>query len=85
MKPAYSHQHHFLRSSLPHPSQSNTPLHWACMRGNLDAVEALIRSGADSAALNKKKQAPVDVIGEILYVRHDIVKMIKQKVSHAVI
>jgi hypothetical protein len=51
------------------------------MKGNLEAVEVLISSGGDSAALNNRKQAPADVIGDILYVRHDVAKVIKQKVG----
>eukprot|EP00953_Heterococcus_sp_UTEX-ZZ885_P041821 21312-Heterococcus_DN1.PRE.2 len=61
--------------------QSSTPLHYACQRGHQDIIALLIANGANTTAVNSKKQAPLDVIGELCYVRHDIVKAIKSKVS----
>jgi Ankyrin repeat len=60
--------------------QSASPLHWACQRGHMDSVNVLLSHGANTAAVNTRKQAPLDVIGELCYVRHDTVKAIKTKV-----
>ncbi|CAM9657138.1 unnamed protein product [Phaeothamnion confervicola] len=60
--------------------KSNTPLHWACKKGQLDTITVLIDRGANVAAVNSRKQAPADVIGEMVYVKHDAVKQIKTKI-----
>ncbi|KAJ2853799.1 hypothetical protein GGI22_004725, partial [Coemansia erecta] len=38
-----------------------TALHWACVRGNLDAIELLVRAGADTTIKNNKGQTPLEV------------------------
>ncbi|KAJ2530981.1 hypothetical protein EV175_007260, partial [Coemansia sp. RSA 1933] len=38
-----------------------TALHWACVRGNVDAVDLLVRAGADATVKNNKGQTPLDV------------------------
>jgi Ankyrin repeat len=70
-----------IASMICFQQQSSTPLHYACQRGHQDIIALLIANGANTTAVNSKKQAPLDVIGELCYVRHDIVKAIKSKVS----
>ncbi|KAJ1801231.1 hypothetical protein LPJ59_000445, partial [Coemansia sp. RSA 2399] len=41
-----------------------TALHWACVRGNSDAVELLVRAGADTTIKNNKGQTPLEVCKE---------------------
>ncbi|KAI9477581.1 hypothetical protein LPJ78_000034 [Coemansia sp. RSA 989] len=38
-----------------------TALHWACVRGNIEVVGALIRAGAQTDIKNNKGQTPLDV------------------------
>ncbi|CAM9230611.1 unnamed protein product, partial [Chrysoparadoxa australica] len=56
---------------------SDTPLHHACRMGRMDAVKLLLDFGASTTATNKRKQAPGDIIGEGIYVRHDLAKAMK--------
>ncbi|KAJ2713196.1 hypothetical protein H4R19_002376 [Coemansia spiralis] len=38
-----------------------TALHWACIRGNRDVVEFLVRAGADAGIADSKGKTPLDV------------------------
>ena len=60
--------------------KSATPLHYACQRGHAECIAVLVSYGANTTAVNSRKQAPMDVIGEQQYVRHDIIKAIKLQV-----
>ncbi|KAJ6261554.1 hypothetical protein Dda_4224 [Drechslerella dactyloides] len=43
----------YLRTLVNWPNGSgNTPLHWACLNGHIEAVKALIAAGADPGVLN---------------------------------
>ena len=39
----------------------NTPLHWAAMRGHVEIVNLLLRSGADRSIRNKQDKLPIDL------------------------
>lgn len=39
----------------------NTPLHWAAMRGHVEIVNLLLKSGADRSARNKQDKVPIDL------------------------
>lgn len=56
---------------------SSTPLHNACKRGMIDSIKLLVAAGADVNSLDARKRTPADVIGEMQYVKHDLVKAIK--------
>lgn len=62
---------------------SSTPLHWACMRGHLGPIQLLVAAGADTVAADCRKRSPADVIGEMGYVKHDVVKAIKTVLNSA--
>ena len=66
--------------ALLYDQQSATPLHYACQRGHADSVAVLLAHGANATAVNSRKQAPADVIGEMAHVRHDVIKAIKLQV-----
>lgn len=40
--------------------EGNTPLHWACLNGQIDAVRTLLGAGATATALNSHDNTPVD-------------------------
>src|SRR6059058_4619911 len=40
-------------------ADGNTPLHLAVLRGDADAVEALLRAGADAKSLNTAEATPL--------------------------
>ncbi|KAK6333727.1 hypothetical protein TWF730_003910 [Orbilia blumenaviensis] len=43
----------YLHTLLNFPNESgNTPLHWACLNGHIQAVKALVQAGADPGVLN---------------------------------
>ncbi|KAK6356819.1 hypothetical protein TWF718_001160 [Orbilia javanica] len=43
----------YLHTLLNFPNESgNTPLHWACLNGHIQAVKALVEAGADPGVLN---------------------------------
>lgn len=43
----------YLHTLLNFPNESgNTPLHWACLNGHIQAVKALVTAGADPGVLN---------------------------------
>ncbi|KAK6517010.1 hypothetical protein TWF506_006889 [Arthrobotrys conoides] len=43
----------YLHTLLNFPNESgNTPLHWACLNGHIEAVKVLVKAGADPGVLN---------------------------------
>lgn len=40
--------------------EGNTPLHWACLNGHVEAVRALMAKSASPSALNEAARTPVD-------------------------
>ncbi|KAK6534064.1 hypothetical protein TWF281_005403 [Arthrobotrys megalospora] len=43
----------YLHTLLNFPNESgNTPLHWACLNGHIQAVKVLVKAGADPGVLN---------------------------------
>lgn len=57
--------------------KSSTPLHGACKRGRIGAIRLLVAAGADVTAVDCRKRSPLDVIGEMQYVKHDLAQAIK--------
>jgi len=43
----------------PDSDRGNTPIHWACAGGNLDAIEVLLEYGADINASNNHGRTPL--------------------------
>lgn len=41
-------------------SEGNTPLHWACVNHQVDAVRILLKAGANASVLNVHDRTPVD-------------------------
>ncbi|KAF5731967.1 GA-binding protein subunit beta-2 [Tripterygium wilfordii] len=40
--------------------EKNTPLHWACLNGQIEVVKKLILAGANVSALNSHDMTPMD-------------------------
>lgn len=40
-------------------NSGNTPLHWACLNGHLEAVKVLLEHGADPTITNQKGHDPI--------------------------
>ncbi len=43
-------------------TEGNTPLHWACVNGQVGAVRVLMTAGASPSALNAQEMTPVDEV-----------------------
>lgn len=56
--------------------EGNTPLHWACLNGKIDAVRLLLEAGAVATALNSHDNTPMDEA--LLRNFDDIVALINQ-------
>lgn len=63
--------------------ESSTPLHYACVRGHVDAVRLLVAAGADVAAIDVRRRSPADVIGTMGYVKVDVSNAIKTVFNRA--
>lgn len=51
-----------LKRGIDHQNQSgNTPIHWAVLCNQIEAVEAMIQLKADCGTRNQDKQTPLDL------------------------
>lgn len=54
----------------------NTPLMWACFRGQLDIVQELLHADVDQRAKNKAGSAALDIAGKLRMI--DIIRCIEE-------
>jgi ankyrin repeat protein len=56
-----------------------TPLHWAALRGHIDAARQLVQAGADVGALNNDGETPLDVARRAK--REDVERLLESATS----
>lgn len=52
--------HTYLQSVLLTNVEGNTPLHWACLNNQKEAVRLLLQHGANPSSINSHDMTPVD-------------------------